>query len=90
MDWYEKHIEKDIRPLVKLLRNNGFNTESSCGHKMYVQCQNILDGELKRLHNLLYNNNYKNYEINMQLNCIDGCIFTTTNITLRDKINEIC
>jgi len=36
-DWYEEHIEEPIRPLVKLLRDNGFNTLGSCGHGMWVQ-----------------------------------------------------
>lgn len=38
MNWYEENIEESIIPLVKLLRDNGFNTECSCGHEMYVQC----------------------------------------------------
>jgi len=44
MDWYKEYIEEDIRPLVKLLRENGFNTECSCGHDMYVQCLILPDG----------------------------------------------
>jgi hypothetical protein len=52
-DWY-KCIEEPVRELVLLLRNNGFNTECSCGHEMYVQCQYIPDGEIMNLHNLVY------------------------------------
>lgn len=72
MDWYEEYIEEPIKPLVKLLRDNGFNTECSCGHEMYVQCQIIPDGEFKRLHDLLFNNGYRNYKIEIFLECIDG------------------
>ncbi len=36
MDWYEENIEEPIRPLVHLLRENGFNTECSCGHEEEV------------------------------------------------------
>jgi pyrrolidone-carboxylate peptidase len=62
-DWYEEHIEEPVRELVKLLRNNGFNTECSCGHEMYVQCNYILDGEIQRLHNLLTSSGYENYDV---------------------------
>jgi len=72
MNWYEENIEEPIRDLVKLLRDNGFNTECSCGHETYVQCQCIPDGVLQRLHNLLFEN-YKNYKIEITLKCIDGC-----------------
>lgn len=82
MDWYDEYIEEPVRDLVRLLRDNGFNTECSCGHEMYVQCQNILDGELKRMHDVLYNNDYRDYKIDISVECIDGCVFTNTNITL--------
>ena len=71
-----------------MLRENGYNTECSCGHKMYVQCQNIPDGGLQRLHELLYNNDYRNYEIDMHLECIDGCWTATTNIKISKKKKE--
>jgi hypothetical protein len=35
-DWYER-IEPEIRELVRLCRNNGFNTTCSCGHEMYIE-----------------------------------------------------
>jgi len=54
MDWYDI-IEKPIRPLVKLLRDNGFNTVCSCGHDMTIQADLTPDGELFRLHKLLFN-----------------------------------
>lgn len=81
-DWYEENIEEGVRDLVKLLRNNGFNTECSCHHDMYIQCQFMLDGELMNLHNLLCNNGYENYEVTVQIKCVDLVPFTNLNIQL--------
>jgi len=53
-DWYEENIEEPIRPLVKLLRNEGFNTVASCGHEMWVDLHLMLDGEPYRLHKTLF------------------------------------
>lgn len=82
MDWYEANIEPEIREFVKLLRDNGFNTTCSCGHKMYVECGYIPDGEVQRLHNLLYPR-YKNYEITAILKCIDGFWTCHLNVDLQ-------
>ena len=54
-NWYEENIEEGIRDVVRLLRDNGFNTECSCHHEMTIQCQYIVDGSVQRLHDLLYN-----------------------------------
>ena len=62
MNWYKENIEEPIRDLVRALRNKGFNTESSCGHKMTIQCQYIPGGEIKRLDDFLFEE-YKNYKI---------------------------
>jgi len=69
--WYDK-IEPPIRDVVKLLRENGFNTESSCGHDMYVQCQYAPDGEIQRLHYLLSSAGFKNYNIIVTHQVIGG------------------
>jgi hypothetical protein len=61
--WIEEFIEEPIRPAVKLLRDNGFNTTCSCGHDMEIELDLLFDGELKRLHDLLYNNGFRDYEI---------------------------
>lgn len=58
--WLEKVIEKPIRPLVKLLRENGVNTISSCGHKMTVQAD-FHDQEY--VYNLLIENGWDNFLI---------------------------
>jgi hypothetical protein len=78
MDWYDK-IEEPIRDIVKLLRNNGFNTRCSCGHDMYVEGDLIIDSELFRLQTLLYNyfcekNEKPNFEIIFQIKVQEGYI----------------
>lgn len=80
MSWYTENIEAGIRKKVKLLRDNGFNTECSCAHKMYVQCQYLLDGEIKRLHDLLFNNGYRNYTISIEVKVIDGYSYSSLQI----------
>lgn len=63
MNWYEEYIEEPIRPLVKLLRNNGFNTTCSCGHEMYIEMEQYVDDVVTRLYNLLYENGYHHFII---------------------------
>lgn len=86
-DWYESHVERPVRDLVRLLRDNGFNTECSCGHEdtgydegMYAQCQFVLEGELQNLHHLLVNNGYENYKAEVIIQVIDGRPFSSLNI----------
>ena len=85
MDWYEENIEPRIRGFVRLLRDNGFNTQCSCGHEMYVECGYPPDGEVQRLHNLLYSR-YKDYRITVKLICLDGCWSCHLNVDLNIKI----
>jgi len=85
MGWIENNIEEQIRPEVKLLRDNGFNTECSCHHEMYVQCQLLIDGELMRLHTLLFNNGYRNYTIEWVLKVMNGHSYPSMMITFNDK-----
>jgi hypothetical protein len=61
-EWYSK-IEEDIRPYVKFLRDNGFNTTCSCGHKMYVDVDFICEDQIKQLYQLLCNTGYDNFNI---------------------------
>lgn len=72
-DWYIKNIEKPIRGVVYLLRNNGYNTEFSCGHEMWVQGRQNLSSELvSNLHGLLLNNGYYNYKLIMEEEVTNG------------------
>ena len=61
-DWYQR-IEEPLKNLVKLLRNNGFNTFCSCGHlpMPYIQMEMYEDAEMSRLYNLLTKNGYTNF-----------------------------
>lgn len=47
-DWYAENIEEPVRPLVRYLRDNGINTQSSCGHLMWVNC------EFSDVHGMMY------------------------------------
>ena len=99
MDWYEEHIESEVRDLVKYLRNNGINTEASCGHEGYIQCQYIPDGSIQELHELLFNyfaengpkepgkeySNDINYEIELWFKVDEGHYHSTINIKLGEK-----
>lgn len=64
-NWYRKNIESSVRPLVKLLRENGFNTTCSCGHlpNPYIEMSWFADSDITRLYNLLEMNGYKNFVI---------------------------
>ena len=70
--WLMESIEAGIRKEVRLLRNCGFNTTCSCGHEMTIECHYIADGEMYRLHRLLYDEGYRNYTISMNLRVLDG------------------
>ena len=54
MGFYDQ-IEEPVRPLVRVLRDNGINTTCSCGHKMTIQADLIPDGTLQVMHNVIYN-----------------------------------
>lgn len=67
MNWYNQ-IEEPVRELVKLLRNNGFNTICSCGHnnpQPYVQMEWYIHQDIQRLYGLLWDNGYKNFELKL-------------------------
>lgn len=66
-DWYS-YIEPEVRELVRLLRDNGFNTTCSCGHEMTIELAlgNHLD-EAERLANFLVDNGYKGFRIDVSL-----------------------
>jgi hypothetical protein len=65
--WYD-NIEPEIRPLVKLLRDNGYNTFCSCGHEMYVDVD--LGNNLSEAEDLavfLVENGYNDFRMDIQL-----------------------
>lgn len=86
-DWYEEYIEEPIRDIVRYLRNNGVNTECSCGDDMYVQCQYILDGSLERIHSLVYNYLHEkgvpiNFTIEVHHRVLEGHSYNAIEIRL--------
>jgi hypothetical protein len=73
MIWYQKMIEPGIRRHVRLLRDNGFNTITSCEHRMEI----TLDGywrqaDLDRLVTLLCSNGLNDFAILVRVECSDG------------------
>jgi len=89
-DWYKQFIENPLRDLVYILRNNGFNTECSCGHDMYIQCQYILDGEIMDLHHILNcyfqeNGLPVDYEIKINIKVVDGKTYSSMDIIFPNK-----
>ncbi len=82
--WYETAIEPEIRDVVRLLRDNGFNTECSCGHEMYVQCQFIVDGSVGDLDRLLFNAGHRDYVIHVEIRRLAGHIYNTMQVDFRN------
>ena len=62
--WYNR-IEHPLKDVVKLLRNNGFNTTRACGHlpNPYIEMDWGSDGDITILYTLLIENGYKNFVI---------------------------
>ncbi|MGD0598097.1 MAG: hypothetical protein ABSA64_11330 [Sedimentisphaerales bacterium] len=67
-NWYSQ-IEEPVRELVRLLRNNGFNTTCSCGHSKPCPCVEMewygFEEEARRVYNLLCENGYNSFEIRL-------------------------
>ena len=84
MGWYEENIEEDVRFPVKLLRDNGINTECSCEHDKYIQCQYINDGYIKNIDYILFNAGFRNYVIELYLNRENGHLRSFINIKFDD------
>jgi hypothetical protein len=70
-DLYDE-LEPPIRPLVRLLRNNGFNSTCSCGHGMWVELDvyGYMD-DLERIRNLLLEHGYRDFTITGDLRVMD-------------------
>jgi len=65
-DFYGQ-IEEPVRELVRLLRNHGFNTVSSCGHSNpcpIIQMEWYGGGdEVQKLYDLLHENDCNSFEL---------------------------
>ena len=59
---FYKGIEPGVRDIVRLLRDNGINTLSSCEHEKYIQFNLVgLAYEIDVIHNLLFNAGLRGY-----------------------------
>jgi hypothetical protein len=88
-DWHERHIEEPIRDIVRLLRNNGFNTTCSCGHKMYIEFDWDMRDGTNDLHHLLFLNAVQNYEITIRHTVEQGHTRINCLLEIKETIDEI-
>ena len=89
-DWYINTIEEPLRDIVKALRNNGVNTECSCGHEMTIQCQSIdPTTEFKNIRNVFMMMGIDRYRLELSREVIDNAHFDSINIYLdRERLKE--
>ena len=83
--WYKDNIEEPLRDIVRLLRNNGVNTECSCGHELSIQYQYIAEGTTKIIHDLVYSYLFEhglslNYTITISVSIKNGFVYSTGDI----------
>jgi hypothetical protein len=69
--WYDC-IEPEVRELVYLLRNNGWNTVCSCEHAMTVQVELQKMDEMEDLATFLIENGAKEFEMSGNLDNVGG------------------
>lgn len=78
VDFYAD-IEAGVRPWVKTLRDAGINTECSCGHEGYIQCQVLLnpEAEIERIKRVLREAGLKEFRIEYRYEewSTDGRVF---------------
>jgi hypothetical protein len=84
MDWYEENIEEGVRFPVRLLRDNGVNTECSCEHDKTIQCQYINDGHIQHIDSTLFDAGFRNYDIKLYMTREDGHLRSFVDITFKD------
>ncbi len=81
-DWYET-LEPGIRDVVRLLRNNGYNTYYSCEHAMVVEidmgsCYN--SQVLRELSELLQQNGYPTHQLQLTYTFRPGMEYGSVNL----------
>ena len=84
-NWYDERIEKPVREIVKKLRNNGINTTCSCGHDMTIQCEYYDVEEFRRIYDILFELNIKEYQIIVTNRIREGHRNTFMDIMFPDK-----
>ena len=71
IDFYEQ-LEPAVRPIVKLLRDQGFNTTCSCGHVRYVEMETDGDGDARRLVDTLIEAGHTNFHVVLSWQFVGG------------------
>lgn len=62
-DFYNA-IEDGVREWVRAFRNAGINTECSCGHEGYIQCQSLdVANDVERITQVLYEHGIETFDI---------------------------
>ena len=57
-------LETGVRPWVERLRAAGVNTEASCGHEGYIQCQSLDPAQdVEKIKRILHNHGLWRYSI---------------------------
>ena len=87
-DAFYSQIEPGVRKWVRLLRDAGINTECSCGHQGYIQCQSLdAQTELEQIKNVLHGNGCWYYEIHF-IRYSNGENFASWKETIEIKSKE--
>lgn len=83
-DEFKAVIEAGIWPVVKALRDAGINTECSCEHEMYVQCQTLDPTEdIRTIYNVLVGElGINTYTVSIENRVDDGHQYPTLDIRL--------
>ena len=84
-------IEQGIKAMVRLLRDNGFNTTCSCEHDMDVELDLIGLEDAERLWKLLFNEGHRNFHIVATVQIPpDGFPVIRATLTLNDWLMGDC
>jgi hypothetical protein len=91
--WYQS-IEPGIRSQVRLLRTNGFNTTTSCEHRMEVTLDILThEDDLARLDDLLSRRGFTDYSILVRVERRDGHLRSGAVVQFgddRDRHHIVC
>lgn len=66
-DFFYEQIEVGVREWVRFLRDAGVNTECSCGHEGYIQCQSLDPmNDIQRIKDCLHEHGLWEYTIDFR------------------------
>jgi len=75
-NWYLINIEEPIRDLVRRLRNEGVNTNCSCGHEMWIGFDsNDPSADLRNIKTVLLELKLHNWKVTIEEFDVGGQIF---------------